>query len=408
MPPLFQKNMKKILIAMACFVALSANAQNREIEFKEASWKDQLAMAKKENKLIFFDAYTSWCGPCKMMAKDVFTKDSVADMFNQSFINVKYDMEKGEGVALKDKYEVHAYPTYLFINGDGEVVHKIVGSMSPSDFMKEAGNALNPENTLSALANKFEAGDHSEAAAIAYMEALDKAYDPDKMGDVSKIYFDGLAKPSLMEEHNWNLVLKYLNDPSSQAFAYLYANKAGLEKKYGTDIADQYFQETFQMSVYSIKSAYAAKHELKEAKEKIAAIRKLLAGGNMYSKPILTQLEITEDAGSDQWDKYSAKVDQVWNDPDFARKSSFVIDAANDLVTAAAPAKYYDNALKWATQVEKTNPDLFQKIQIADLRERIFKRQGKTTDAQAMAMQAETLRKEAFQKGQMTPPIYKN
>ena len=37
------------------------------------------------------------------------------------------DMEKGEGVELAKKYNVKAYPTYLFINGDGEVVHRVLG-----------------------------------------------------------------------------------------------------------------------------------------------------------------------------------------------------------------------------------------------------------------------------------------
>ena len=143
--------MKKLLVVLICLITISAIAQNRKIEFKETIWKKNLENAKKQNKLIFFDAYTSWCGPCKMMAKDVFTKDSVADLFNQSFINVKYDMEKGEGISLKETYGVAAYPTYLFINGDGEIVHKIVGSMSPNEFINEANNALNPENTIYGL-----------------------------------------------------------------------------------------------------------------------------------------------------------------------------------------------------------------------------------------------------------------
>jgi thiol:disulfide interchange protein len=129
--------MKKLLIGIACLTSLHAIAQNREISFKEADWKSQLATAKKDNKIIFFDAYTSWCGPCKMMAKDIFTRDSVADLFNQTFLNVKYDMEKGEGPELQKKYGVSAYPTYLFINADGEVVHKIVGSMPAKEFIAE-------------------------------------------------------------------------------------------------------------------------------------------------------------------------------------------------------------------------------------------------------------------------------
>jgi len=399
--------MKKLLTGLACLVALSASAQNREITFKDADWKTQLATAKKENKLIFFDAYTSWCGPCKMMAKDVFTKDSVADLFNNTFLNVKYDMEKGEGPALKDKFGVSAFPTYLFINGDGEVVHKIVGSMPAAEFMEEAGKALKPESTAFGLAKKFNNGDHSEATAVAYMEALEKAYEADKMGAVAKVYFDGLPKSALIEGNNWNLALKYLNNPSSQAFAYLYANKAELEKKYGADKVNMYFERTLNSSVYAVKSAYQKKNNLKEAKEIMAAIRKLQAKPTANAVNMLAQLDLIEFASANQWDKFCAKVDGVLSDANFPRKPGFVVTAANDVVTAA-PVKYSDEAIKWANQLEKGTPDPFTNIQLADLRKRIFKKQGKTAEAEAMAAKAQDLRKEASKKGQMTPPMMKD
>lgn len=399
--------MKKLLIGMACLTSLYASAQNREIGFKEADWKTQLAMAKKDNKIIFFDAYTSWCGPCKMMAKDVFTRDSVADMFNQTFLNVKYDMEKGEGLALKDKYEVSAYPTYLFVNGDGEVVHKIVGSMSAPEFIEEAKKALNPESTTFGLAKKFNGGDHSETTAVAYMEALEKAYESDKMGTVARLYFDGLPKASLLEDKNWNLALKYLNNPAAQSFVYLYNNKADLEKKYDAEKVNMYFQRTMNMSVYSIKRAYEKKTALKEAAEKATSIKKLLSTGTDYSKPMLSQLDLIEFAATSKWDKYISKVDAIWGDADFKNKASFVIGAANDVV-AAAPVQYYKNALRWADQIERTKPNLFANIQLADLRKRTLKKQGKTAEAEVMANKAQDLRKEAAQKGQMTPPMMKD
>lgn len=399
--------MKKLLTGIACIAALSVSAQDREIAFKDADWKTQLATAKKENKLIFFDAYTSWCGPCKMMAKDVFTKNDVADMFNSTFHNVKYDMEKGEGPALKDKYGVSAYPTYLFINGDGEVVHKIVGGMPPKEFMDEAAKALKPESTTFGLAKKFNSGDHSEATALAYMEALEKAYEADKLGVAAKTYFDGLPSSSLTEAHNWDLALKYLNNPASKAFAYLYANQPELEKKYGASKVSMYFQNTFGMSVYSIKRAYDNKTNVKEAAERAAAIRKLLGTGTSYSKPLLAQLDLVQFSAAGQWDKFTAKADAVWADPDFKNKPGFVVGAANDIVNAA-PAKYYPHALRWADQIEKTNPNLFTSIQLADLRKRTLKRQGKTAEAELMANKAQELRKEAFEKKQMTPPMMKD
>lgn len=399
--------MKRLLIGLGCFLSLSATAQNREILFKESDWKTELASAKKENKIIFFDAYTSWCGPCKMMAKDVFTIDSVADLFNSTFHNVKYDMEKGEGPALKEKYEVKAYPTYLFINGDGEIVHKIVGSMPAPEFMTEAVKALKPESTAYGLEKKFNGGDHSKATAIAYMDALDKAYEPEKMGVAAKIYFDALPKSVLMDAEHWKLAQEYLKNPSSQAFAYLYANKGLLEKEHAAAKVNLYFDRTLNSAVYAVKSAFAQKKNLVQAKEMMSSIRTIQTKPTENAKNMLAQLDLIEYASNGKWGQFCSKVAEVVTDENFTRKSGFVVTAANDLVTAA-PVKYSVEALQWANQLENSQPDLFTSIQLADLKKRIFKKQGNTAEAELMATKAMNLRKEAAEKKQTTPPMMKD
>jgi len=210
-----------------------------------------------------------------------------------------------------------------------------------------------------------------------------------------------------VEDKNWNLAIKYLNNPAAQSFAYLYNNKAELENIYGAEKVNMYLQRTMNSSVYSIKRAYEKKTDLKEANEKAAAIRKILNAGTEYSKPMLAQLDLTEFAAANKWDKFIAKVDAIWGEPDFKNKIGFVVGAANDLVTAA-PAQYYKHALSWADQIEASNPNLFANIQLADLRKRTLKKQGKTAEAEVMATKAQDLRKEASQKGQMTPPMMKD
>lgn len=101
------------------------------IQFTEASWKDILKKAKAEKKVIFLDAYASWCGPCKLLQKNVFTKKAVGDYYNSKFINVKMDMEKGEGPALAQVYPLEAYPTLLYIDGNGKILRKVLGLQTP-------------------------------------------------------------------------------------------------------------------------------------------------------------------------------------------------------------------------------------------------------------------------------------
>nr|WP_309762545.1 thioredoxin family protein [Chryseobacterium sp. SORGH_AS_1175] len=88
--------MKKIISGLFLFIGVLIFSQE-SIQFQDVPFKDLIAKAKKENKIVFIDAYASWCGPCKMMERNVFTKKSVGDYFNTNFVNARFDMEKGEG-----------------------------------------------------------------------------------------------------------------------------------------------------------------------------------------------------------------------------------------------------------------------------------------------------------------------
>jgi len=118
--------MKKLVVSISIIIAAvgSLYAQNRSVDFQHTTFAEVLAKAKAENKPIFLDAYTTWCGPCKYMATKIFTQDKVADFFNANFVSTKFDMEKGEGLELAKKYGVKVYPTFLVLDSDGNIIHR--------------------------------------------------------------------------------------------------------------------------------------------------------------------------------------------------------------------------------------------------------------------------------------------
>lgn len=112
------------------------------IEFFQGTWDEALANATKENKIVFMDAYASWCGPCKKMKRNVFTDTAVAAFFNKNFVNIAADMEKGEGVTLADKFGIDSYPTLLFTNGDGMQLGRASGYHDPEELIALAKTVL--------------------------------------------------------------------------------------------------------------------------------------------------------------------------------------------------------------------------------------------------------------------------
>ena len=112
------------------------SVQNEEINFSTSTFDEALKEAKKTGKLIFLDAYTDWCGPCKKMSAHTFTDENVAKLFNSKFINLKIEMEKNPiGPELSRKYSIRAYPSLLFIDGDGKVVKYVVGYQNPDQLV---------------------------------------------------------------------------------------------------------------------------------------------------------------------------------------------------------------------------------------------------------------------------------
>ncbi len=131
---------KKIFILL--FTCLISGASFAQMRFFEGKWGEALKEAKSENKLLFVDAYAVWCGPCRWMANNVFPDEQVSKYFNENFINYKLDMEKGEGPKIAQNYKVTAYPTLLFIDGEGNVKHRVLGAQSVEDLIGAGKTAV--------------------------------------------------------------------------------------------------------------------------------------------------------------------------------------------------------------------------------------------------------------------------
>lgn len=229
-------------------VTLSGYSQDKSgINFVDSAWNNLLAKAKNENKLIFMDAFTTWCGPCKMMAKNVFPDRQVAALYNRNFINVAMDMEKGEGVILKNQYKVNAYPTYLFINGDGETIHKIVGEHSIEQFIQSGLDALSPVRNLSYYEKNYSAKKNDYNFIARYLDALKEAYEEAVTNKVALDYLSNQKLSTLENEENWNLIENYLYDASSPAFQYVVEHQNQFEKLYGNELVDKKIYSTYLM-----------------------------------------------------------------------------------------------------------------------------------------------------------------
>lgn len=238
------KRINLLTFLVSVFFGVAAHA-GEGVVFETGNFKSVLDKASKQKKLIFFDAYASWCGPCKWMVKNVFPQKDVADFFNSKFVNVKIDMEKGEGVELAKKYGVQAYPTFLFLDEKGEVVHRICGGMEGKDLIAEAQKAMDRTGTFSEVKNNFNKD--KAGMAMDYFAACDRAC-VDFSTELNA-YFAGLEPDKFTTEKNLELLFNYVEDVSNPAFKAMVKSPDAYYERAGKEKVNAKIQNTYDMAI---------------------------------------------------------------------------------------------------------------------------------------------------------------
>jgi len=227
------------------------------VRFFNGSWSQVLAEARRQNKPIFVDVYTTWCGPCKLMSAQAFPNARVGSRMNDNFINYKIDAEKGEGQTVAQRYGVQAYPTSLFISIEGKLIRRTLGYNGIDWFLAEAPRDLSDANESHAMAmwnKKYDAGDRSPA----FMRGmLRKQAEYDRpTGDVLDDYVKILPKTDTMASEE----IKFLGEMLSTTYTKAYTLLAEKAVQIGTEPTKQQLTEDLSKAF-----ARAEKNDLTDA-----------------------------------------------------------------------------------------------------------------------------------------------
>ena len=117
-------------------LVLGSAAAQAQVKFETKSTDAVREMAVKTGKLVFIDLYASWCPPCRMMERQVFSRKDVGEFMDQRFVAAKYDVDKTTGRELMKKYGEGSIPLYLVFDTQGEVLGRIQGATDAETFME--------------------------------------------------------------------------------------------------------------------------------------------------------------------------------------------------------------------------------------------------------------------------------
>jgi len=214
--------MKIFAWLLSLTLSLNILAQDREIEFRDLTFSEALTAADEENKPIFMDCYTTWCGPCKWMAANIFTENEIADFYNENFVCVKFDMEKGEGIEIAKEFKIRAYPTLLFVDANRELVMKQIGApRDPEPYINLGENARSEDYNLIALAENVDENRNDASYMAKYFKVMAAA----DMVDQEQVdqYFSQIPKDEWLSAENVEIMSSIEHDIESQIFQDLVA-----------------------------------------------------------------------------------------------------------------------------------------------------------------------------------------
>lgn len=243
--------MKKFVLLFTCmFIIVFVFAQTN---FQELTLAKALEKAKIENKYVFVDCYTSWCGPCKMMAADILPLKEVGEYMNATFVSVKFDMEKGEGRDIQQKYKVSFYPTFLVLNVDGSLLHAVVGaSATGEEFVAKVKEAFD-ENSAGKLAVEYEKGNRDKDFLMTYIKALVKACDIEKAHKISEDVLASLSDDEKCTKPYWFIYENLdLSPVGSNNMMYLLQHVGQFRQGVGVEKVDSVVGNLFAIQLEDI------------------------------------------------------------------------------------------------------------------------------------------------------------
>jgi thioredoxin-related protein len=135
--------MHRSLFLAAALLFLPAAARAADPDWR--AWNDGMQQAATTKRPVIVDVYTDWCGWCKRMDRDVYSRAEIADYLRKRYVTIRLNAESsdqaryegrnytGEGIA--QRFRVSGFPTTIFLRSTGEHMASVPGYLPPDRFL---------------------------------------------------------------------------------------------------------------------------------------------------------------------------------------------------------------------------------------------------------------------------------
>ena len=306
--------MRKLFI-LVLFSPSFLYAQDKGIRFEHGlSLQQVLAKAKAENKYIFMDCFTTWCGPCRYMTTSIFPLQNVGDSVNAHFISVAVQLDTTardndevkswyqSAHDIAQQYHVQVYPTYLVFNSNGKILHRFVGASDALSFLNKVAKALNPETQFYVLLDKYKAGKKDTAFLRSFALSAADAYDMQAASIVANEYI--AAQTNLFTKDNLEFISRFTQSSKDKGFDIMLNHGDKVNAIVGEGSAEKLVRDIiFKEEIYPVIFTTAPSQKTWDSLQKAVAkkypsrVKEVL----MYSKVVFYQ-------GSGDWENFAPAI----------------------------------------------------------------------------------------------------
>jgi thioredoxin-related protein len=200
---IFHMRMKiKSLILLFLLFIVSKTLQ-AQVEFIEVETLEQMKAAQKKASdqmlMLFVDVYADWCGPCKMMDREVYADPVVADYMNENYVSVRMDGETDFGRIYASEQQLEGYPSMFIFSDDGERVSKIVGYTASMELIASLKSVNVGYRKIQAYQAAYQKGTIENEAFADYISVLRAMGNLEKAESLAAEYIKQVMEPKLSD-----------------------------------------------------------------------------------------------------------------------------------------------------------------------------------------------------------------
>ena len=198
--------MRKIVF---CYFLLASSLINSQtLKIINQDYDKAKEIARKENKMLLIDFWTTWCAPCKVLDKQVFQNDSIQKILDENFVLLKYNAED-DTFNLSKKHHVNSYPTVIVLNENSKVVSRKYGfgGSKPNELIKNVMEFIEESKELNKN-NFFIKGYDSKIDMSNYPEFYKSYWSGKKIKDADEKVLNYLkSNPDIFSEEYFSVVV---------------------------------------------------------------------------------------------------------------------------------------------------------------------------------------------------------